>query len=711
MNFITICTFSLFYLSYFQIESFIHKSILYSGNHGNDIKLELPEKETISFIRQYKRLLDHKEKIGDLIKNMNHHIIDCIFIDKDYKELVSIDEEIVKDGTISHFIPLNSLNKNEQQNVFDDNMMDMDSFLSEMPLQLNEKTSSDDLNTRVYNHIHVTSIHPSMVSKIIDTALSNNVDLKFVTINENMGDYLKSIGTVINYIIEYGLPIFILYTFFSMFLSFRNGTNGNISKSQSFFPFSSTSEEKNQYNKPNISLSNWAGSPEIIEECKEIIDYTANKDKFLAIGAQMPKGILLEGPPGTGKTMLAKAIATETNSYFIPISGSEFVELFVGMGSVKVRQLFQDARDNSPCIIFIDEIDAVGKKRSSGIGGNIGGGNDEREQTLNQLLYEMDGFKSSEDILVLAATNRKDSLDDALLRPGRFDRLIKIPLPDVSSREKIIDSYLKDKPALETINIKNLAEITDGYSGADLKNIINEALILAVRKNQTGITETEIFDSFEKSIIGLVKKEKTEDEKGMMETKTRVAIHESGHAFMAMIYNEYFDVQKVSIQSTYSGAGGYTLYSEKPAIKKDGLYTRHLLKKKLMIMLGGKAAESVYYGDDYVSMGSTNDLKQANTLAKRMIGEFGFGNRLQTYYNEPREYSGFGDISQTSENVKYQLDKESLLLVEEAYKDAKIILQSNEYKEKWLSLSFLLINQTTLNHFELTDFIINKLYP
>ena len=245
-------------------------------------------------------------------------------------------------------------------------------------------------------------------------------------------------------------------------------------------------ENNDEFLKPNVSLSSWAGSPEVIEECKEVISYLERKELYKEIGADMPKGILFEGPPGTGKTLLAKAIATETNSTFISISGSEFVEIFVGVGASRVRELFDSARQNTPCIIFIDEIDAVGRQRGAGV--NMA--NDEREQTLNQILYEMDGFNNNEDIVVMAATNRKDVLDQALLRPGRFDRIIKIPLPDRFSREKILDFYLRSKKLEKPFDISSIAELTDGFSGAELKNLINEAAILSARNNYTKLYVT-----------------------------------------------------------------------------------------------------------------------------------------------------------------------------------------------------------------------------
>jgi cell division protease FtsH len=471
-----------------------------------------------------------------------------------------------------------------------------------------------------------------------------------------------------------------------------NSKNSNSNSNNPFSMISNMQNKETKFEKPNITLQSWAGSPEVIEECREVISYIENKEKYRLIGADMPKGILLEGPPGTGKTLLAKAIASETNSTFITMSGSEFVELFVGMGAARVRELFTSARSNRPCIIFIDEIDAVGRQRGAGI--NMA--NDEREQTLNQLLYEMDGFNDNEDIVVMAATNRRDVLDQALLRPGRFDRIINVPVPDKQSREKILEFYLYKKN-IKYFDISAIAELTDGFSGAQLKNLINEAAIISARNNYTIIQEEFIFEAFEKSIVGLIKKNATTG----IATKVRVSIHESGHSLLALKFNEYFDFQKASIQPTYNGAGGYTIFTEKPEIKEGGLYTKDILKKRLVVAMGGKAAESVYYGDDFISLGAIQDLKQANNLAKRMIGNFGMGDKLEVFFNEDigDESNPFLGRSLTisdkySEHTRLMMDRESLDLVKEAYSTAKDILEKN--KETLITFSELLQNNTVI---------------
>lgn len=540
----------------------------------------------------------------------------------------------------------------------------------------------------VYNKItdnyvdkyHLVETNPILTSKIIDKAADLNIPIYFDHFTPEYIMNIQYLFTNVMKLFSMSIPIFILFSFLSVLSRMpqntkppmgRNRINGRGSNGapSTFNPFNFV-ENKNMVEvNMNISLASWAGSPEVIEECKEIISYLENKKLFKEIGAEMPKGILLEGPPGTGKTLLAKAIASETNSTFIAAAGSEFVELFVGMGASRVRELFDSARESRPCIIFIDEIDAVGRQRGST---GFSGGINEQEQTLNQILYEMDGFNDNEDIVVIAATNRKDILDSALLRPGRFDRIIRIPLPDTYSRQKILEYYLSTKNVESNISIHAISEITSGFSGAELKNLINEAAILSARNNITYIKEAYIFEAFEKSIVGIIKKNASIDSV----TNIRVAIHETGHSLLTLKFKEYFDFQKVSINPTYNGAGGYTIFTELPEISSGGLYTRDMLMKRLVIMLGGKAAESIYYGDDYVSTGAVQDLKEAAQLAKRMIGNFGMGNKLKISYNENVENNGLSNTDY-SEYTKYTTDKEVLDLLQTAYNEAKFILMEN----------------------------------
>jgi cell division protease FtsH len=406
-----------------------------------------------------------------------------------------------------------------------------------------------------------------------------------------------------------------------------------------------------------------------------------------AVGAEIPKGILLEGPPGTGKTLLAKAIASEADANFISVSASEFIELYVGLGAAKVRNLFSQARENTPAIIFIDEIDSVGRQRGAGV--NMG--NDEREQTLNQLLAEMDGFLPNEGVIVIAATNRKDVLDSALLRPGRFDRQITVPLPDKSSRRKILGVHASKKNLADDVNLEMVSEATSGFSGAELKNLLNEAAIYAARVGNTTIYQSNLEAAIEKETVGILKSKDDRSE----EVRTRVAIHEAGHALLVTHFKEYFELKKVTIQATYSGAGGYTLFDEKPEVKESGLYTKDVLRKRLTIALGGKAAEFVVYGQEFVSLGAISDLKQANSLAQRMIGNYGMGKDLEVFYNENLDGQGSPFLGrslaggvQYSERTKELIDEEARALVNEAYGDAIRILRERfaELEEMKLEL-------------------------
>ena len=447
--------------------------------------------------------------------------------------------------------------------------------------------------------------------------------------------------------------------------------------------------------KQNISISSWVGSPEVFEEVFEVISYLKNEESYKYLGVDLPKGILLEGPPGTGKTLLAKAIASETKSNFISISGSEFVELIVGMGALKVRNLFKEARKNKPCIIFIDEIDAIGKKRSTSLNSN-----DEREQTLNQILAEMDGFDDNEGLTILAATNRKDILDDALIRPGRFDRIIKIGLPDKTSREQILTYYLKKKPIDVTVDVNSLSEITEGFSGAQLKNLVNEAAILAVRENSKIISRINLDNALEKLAIGLIRNVDTRSPEVMY----RVAVHEIGHALLVFLYNEYFDIFKVSIKSTYNGAGGYTLFSEKSKFKDGGLYTKDLLFKRLIISMGGKAAESVFFGDKFISVGASQDLKQANSLARTMIGMYGMGDELKVFHDDNLDSQYRPDLY--SDFTKSIMDDESLDLISEAYNEAVRIIKRDKTYFEFIINS--LLDKKTLYLSDLQEYKYNE---
>jgi len=518
---------------------------------------------------------------------------------------------------------------------------------------------------------YVTTISPLITNQLVDLSLKNGMDPEFAPAVSPAPppDFL---GWTFNTVL-FSLIVRSVFNFY------RNTMTGNRGASDSRFQ-NMNPNFPGQFSKPrdtvissikNVTLHDWAGSQEVLEECSEIVTYLNHPENYVRAGAMIPKGILMDGPPGTGKTLLAKAIASEAKAYFIEMSGSEFIEMYVGLGALRVRNLFADARAHTPCVIFIDEIDAIGKKRS-GAEGPSSGGNDEKDQTLNQLLAEMDGFKSNSGIIVLAATNRKDVLDPALLRPGRFDRLVTIPLPDFRSRVQIYDLYLQKRNGTVSNDIisTELAKMSGGFSGADIQNILNEAAIWTARKNETILTRASVMESFEKKMIG-VKKQKDDRSK---DVQRRVAIHEIGHAQMVEQFREHYELHKVSIQSSYSGVGGFTLFNEKDEIREGGLYTKDILKQRLMIALGGKAAEEVFYGKENVSIGATMDLNQANALATDMIEKYGMGTDLHVFYKSNSQSM----FSTYSEYTRKMIDQEVSFLVKEAYQNALAILSDKK---------------------------------
>ena len=536
-----------------------------------------------------------------------------------------------------------------------------------------ETEGSTETVSDSYLDYSTTKINPFIIKTVVDESVKHKVNTVFL--EQPSSSFIDTgLKSAFGFVESFLIPTLFLSFVISIF------RNSNFGQNMPPMPGMSNRKleaDKNLVSKMNISLNSFAGSPELFEECTEVVSYLKNDTLYKMAGAEIPRGILLEGPPGTGKTLLAKAIASEADANFISIAASEFVELFVGMGAAKVRNFFKKARDNKPCILFIDEIDSVGRQRGSGI--NMA--NDEREQTLNQLLAEMDGFTDNEGILIIAATNRKDILDSALLRPGRFDRTITISLPDKESRRAILGVHTQNKQLDTGINMDLVAELTNGFSGAQLKNLMNEAAISASKRGEIIIKESDIMNSLDKLLVGIVKRTDTRSD----ESKRRVAIHEIGHALLAAQFREYFELKKVTIQSTYNGAGGYTVFNEHANLTESGLYTKDLLFKRLVIGMGGKAAESIFYGDDHVSVGAVQDLKQTNSLAQRMIGNFGMGDKLETFYNEnvdseraPFVGRTFGMGDKYSDKTKETFDKESLFLVDKSYKMAKDVLSSQQ---------------------------------
>ena len=431
----------------------------------------------------------------------------------------------------------------------------------------------------------------------------------------------------------------------------------------------------------NTMFNDVAGCDEAKFELTEIIDFLKGPEKFVNAGAKIPAGVLLEGPPGTGKTLLARATAGEANVSFIPVSGSQFIEMFVGVGASRVRQLFELAEEHKPCIIFIDEIDTIGRQRGSG----FAGGNDEREQTLNQILTSMDGFNKKNGIIVLAATNRADILDNALTRPGRFDRKIVIGLPDIAGRKQIMNVHFKNKLLSDDVDFDEFAALTSGFSGADIANLANEAAILSVRYRESYISNKCISDAFEKITIGLPKK----DEIRETEVLELVAYHEAGHTMMVKLFDDFFDLRKVTITSNHNGAGGYTLFT--PKERYANYPTKKFMLANIIVALGGRAAEvmlykkdtdeDVNYSDDvlfpkvndlYITTGASNDLKQAHSIARRYVSLFGLGKHIGLYDSRMEE------TSHMSEYTKETIDKEVKEMVKYAYVRALDIIKCNE---------------------------------
>ncbi|HOM01334.1 MAG TPA: ATP-dependent zinc metalloprotease FtsH [Acetivibrio sp.] len=420
--------------------------------------------------------------------------------------------------------------------------------------------------------------------------------------------------------------------------------------------------------KRKVTFDDVAGADEEKEELREIVEFLKHSKKFLELGARIPKGVLLVGPPGTGKTLLAKAVSGEAGVPFFSISGSDFVEMFVGVGASRVRDLFEQAKKNAPCIVFIDEIDAVGRHRGAG----LGGGHDEREQTLNQLLVEMDGFGANEGVIILAATNRPDILDPALLRPGRFDRRVVVGLPDIKGREEILKVHAKGKPLAEDVKLDELAKSTPGFTGADLENLLNEAALLAARANKKVITMAEIKEAVFKVVVGPEKKSRVMSEK----EKRLTAYHEAGHAIAIKAVSTTDKVDRISIIPS-GMAGGFTAH--KPDEDKTYETKSHLIEK-IIVSLGGRAAEEIVLGE--VSTGAYSDLKQANGIARSMITKYGMSDTLGNlvFGNENDEVFIGRDLAQTrnySEEVAAQIDKEVKKIIDTCYERITNILKEN----------------------------------
>lgn len=486
--------------------------------------------------------------------------------------------------------------------------------------------------------------------------------------------------------IQVFLPIGLLAALFFFFFRSARGAGTQA------FNFGKSRARLNSPDRPQITFEDVAGTAEAKEEVEEIVEFLKAPDKFQSLGGRIPRGVLLVGPPGTGKTLLAKAIAGEAKVPFFSISGSEFVEMFVGVGAARVRDLFEQAKRNAPCIIFVDEIDAVGRHRGAG----LGGGHDEREQTLNQILSEMDGFDTNTKVIVIAATNRPDILDPALLRPGRFDRHIVIDLPDIKEREAILKVHTKDKPLSEDVNLEVIAKETPGFSGADLSNVANEAALLAARRTLKGIGQTEMEDAADRVMMGPERRSRVISPR----EKEITAYHEGGHALVAHHLPDADPVHKISIVAR-GMAGGWTRFL--PSEDRH-LWSRIQLTDQIATALGGRAAEELTFGD--VTTGAQNDLANATKVARRMVTEFGMSDKLgPRTFGQRQEMVFLGrEISEQrdySDRIAQEIDEEVDGLIQKSYAMAKKLL--TDHMEELKKIADLLIEKETLGEAEIAE--------
>ncbi|MEM7648595.1 MAG: ATP-dependent zinc metalloprotease FtsH3 [Cyanobacteria bacterium P01_A01_bin.70] len=451
-----------------------------------------------------------------------------------------------------------------------------------------------------------------------------------------------------------------------------------------------------------VTFGDVAGIEQAKLELTEVVDFLKNADRFTAVGAKIPKGVLLVGPPGTGKTLLARAVAGEAGVPFFSISGSEFVEMFVGVGASRVRDLFEQAKTNAPCIVFIDEIDAVGRQRGAG----LGGGNDEREQTLNQLLTEMDGFEGNTGIIIIAATNRPDVLDSALLRPGRFDRQVVVDRPDFAGRAEILQVHARGKTFAKDVDLDKIARRTPGFTGADLSNLLNEAAILAARRNLTEISMDEVNDAIDRVLAGPEKKDRVMTDK----RKELVAYHEAGHALVGALIPEYDPVQKISIIPR-GRAGGLTWFTPSEERLESGLQSRSYMQNEMAVALGGRIAEELVYGNEEVTTGASSDLQRVAQVARQMVTRFGMSEKLGPVALGRQQGNMFlgRDITAErdfSEETAAIIDSEVRQLVDQAYDRAKQVLVEN--RSVLDQLAAMLIDKETVDAQELQDLLVTN---
>ena len=508
------------------------------------------------------------------------------------------------------------------------------------------------------------TLYVTDVSEIEQFLISFNVDPNVEKVQEE------------NWFLTSILPMLVAVVVMIVFFSMMNGQNGGSNAKMMNF---GKSRAKLATGDGTITLKDVAGLQEEKEELEEIVEFLKDPAKFTKVGARIPKGVLLEGAPGTGKTLLAKAIAGEAGVPFFSISGSDFVEMFVGVGASRVRDLFEEAKHHAPCIVFIDEIDAVARRRGTG----MGGGHDEREQTLNQLLVEMDGFGVNEGIIVLAATNRVDILDPAILRPGRFDRKITVNRPDVAGREEILRVHAKNKPLAEDVDLKKVAQTTAGFTGADLENLLNEASIVAAKENRTYVIQKDIEKAFIKVGLGVEKKSRVISDK----EKRITAFHEAGHAILFHVLPDVDPVHMISIIPTGLGAAGYTM----PLPEKDEMFlTKSHMLQDIMVSLGGRIAEEIVFND--ITTGASNDIQRATKTARNMVTRYGMSEKLGVinYENDDDEVFIGKDLAHAkshSELISGKIDTEVKDIVDDCYHKAKeIILEHMDVLNKCAGL-------------------------
>ncbi|PSB01839.1 ATP-dependent zinc metalloprotease FtsH3 [Merismopedia glauca] len=524
--------------------------------------------------------------------------------------------------------------------------------------------------------------------ELVNTLTKNNVDIA-VNRQADDGFWVRAAGSFV-------FPILLLV---GLFFLLRRAQNSPGSQAMNFGKSKARVQMEPQ---TQVTFGDVAGIDQAKLELAEVVDFLKNADRFTAIGAKIPKGVLLVGPPGTGKTLLARAVAGEAGVPFFSISGSEFVEMFVGVGASRVRDLFEQAKTHAPCIVFIDEIDAVGRQRGAG----LGGGNDEREQTLNQLLTEMDGFEGNTGIIVVAATNRPDVLDAALLRPGRFDRQVVVDRPDYGGRLEILKVHARGKTLSKDVDLEKISRRTPGFTGADLSNLLNEAAILAARRNLTEISMDEVNDAIDRVLAGPEKKDRVMSEK----RKTLVAYHEAGHALIGALMPDYDPVQKISIIPR-GRAGGLTWFTPSEDRLDSGLYSRSYLQNQMAVALGGRIAEEIVFGEEEVTTGASNDLQQVARVARQMVTRFGMSDRLgQVALGRQQGNMFLGrDITAErdfSEQTAATIDQEVRHLVDDAYKRAKDVLVSNRHVLD--RLAGMLIEKETVDSEELQDLLDNS---